>query len=304
MNLNFDTENVETTEFGVGRDIGSDRTYAVVPIDLEVQTTIQEMVEATTQKSKAIVDSPSTFDPAEKYANSEYLTLPIDDDLACRLREFHETPNLRIANDYLDWITKCFCYFARLRDVDGRQLTALRRAAQFKGALKKQNRILSLGTDALRIVENPIFQLNADFDVIVDTDTVHIMHPGSFKILGQIEDAIAEAVPRNVEIISQAVTYVEWANVKEYATTHTRGASLLASIRTNGYADNLDKPALEALCKATGVLLENAQGKIVVPEQHILPFLEVVDRRRYEIGLVAETCERYRASSRTRVGGV
>ena len=262
------------------------------------------MIEATAQKSRASVDSPSTFDPAEKYANEEYLTLPIDDDLASRLRELHEAPNLRIANDYLDWITKCFCYFARLRDGGGRQLTALRRAAQFKGALNKQNRILSLGTDALQIVVNPIFQLNADFDVIVDTDTVHIIHPSSFKILGQIEEAIAEAVPRNVEVISQAVTYVEWANVKDYATTHTRAASLLASIRTNGYADNLDQAALEAHCKATGVLLENVGGKITVPEQHILPFLEVVDRRRYEIGLVAETRERYRASSRTRVGGM
>ena len=142
-----------------------------------------------------------------------------------------------------------------------------------------------MGTDALGIVDGPIFQLNADFDVIVDSDTVHIIHPNSFKLLGEIEEAIAEAVPHNVAAIAQAATYVDWANVEDYAASHSRAASLLASIRTNGYAENLDKSALESLCKGTGVSLEDVQGKIVVSDEQILPFLEVVDRRRYEIGV-------------------
>ena len=266
MNLNFDIENAETTEFGVGRNIGSDRTFAVVPVHLGVQTTLQGMVAGTCQKMEASMESPSTFNPAEKYGSEEYLTLPIDDDLALRLRTLHEAQNLTIADDYLDWMTKCFCYFARLWDADGKQLTALRRATQFKGALNKQNRILSLGSDALRVVDGPIFQLNADFDVIVDADTVHIIHPNSFKLLGQIEEAIAEAVPQNVAAIAQSATYVDWANVEDYAASHTRAASLLASIRTNGYAENLDKSALESLCQGTGVSIEDVQGKIVVPD--------------------------------------
>ena len=303
MNLKFDINNFETTEFGVGRNTGSNRTYAVVPVNLGVQTTLQGMVVDTCQKMEASEGSPPTFSPAEKYSGTEYLTLSIDDDLAVRLRMLHEAPNLITANDYLDWMTKCFCYFARLWDGDGKHLTALRRATQFKGALNKQNRILFPGTDALRVVDRPIFQLNADFDVIVDSDTVHIIHPNSFKLLGQIDEAIAEAVPQNIAAIAQSVTYVDWANVEDYAASHSRAASLLASIRTNGYAENMDKSALESLCHGTGVCLEDVQGKIVVPDGQILPFLEVVDRRRYEIGLVPHTPERYRASSRKRVGG-
>lgn len=303
MNLNFDIENFEATEFGAGRNNGSDRTYAVIPVNLGVQKTLQRMVADTCQKMEASVESPPTFSPGEKYAGKEYLTLPIDDDLAARLRMLHEAPNLTIANDYLDWLTKCFCYFARLWDGDGKQLTALRRATQFKGALNKQNRILSLSTDALRVVDEPIFQLNADFDVIVDSETVHIIHPSSFKLLGQIDEAIAEAVPQNVAAIAQSVTFVDWANVEDYAISHSRAASLLASIRTNGYAENVDKSALESLCHGTGVCLEDVQGKIVVPDGQILPFLEVVDRRRYEIGLVPNISERYRASSRKKVEG-
>ena len=303
MNLNFDVENVETTEFGVGRNIGSDRTYAVVPVHLGVQTTLQGMVAGTRHKMETSVESPATFNPAEKYASEEYLTLPVDDDLALRLRMLHEAPNLTIADDYLNWMTKCFCYFARLWDGDGNQLTALRRATQFKGTLNKQNRMLSLGTDALRVVDGPIFQLNADFDVLVDSDTVHIIHPNSFKLLGQIEEAIAEAVPQNVAAIAQSVTYVDWANVEDYAASHSRAASLLASIHTNSYAENLDKSALESDCTTGGISITDIAGRLVVPDGQIIDFLEVVDRRRYVSRLVPGVTERYKASSRTRVGG-
>ena len=303
MNLNFDIENVEATEFGVGRQIGSDRSFVVVPVVRAVQETLQDIVTATCQKMERNPEPPLTFDPAEKYASEEYLTLPIDNDLALPLRTLHQTSNLPITNDALTWITKSFCYFARFWDNQSRQLTTIRRAAQFKGALNKQNRILSLGTDALRIMEDPIFQLNADFDVVVDSELVHIIHPTSFKLLGQIEEAIAEAVPRNVEAISRAASYVDWSNIEEYAVGHSRAASLLASIRTQGYAANLDEAALVALCVGTGVDLDTFGEQIAVPEEQILPFLEVIDRRRYEIGLVPRTPEQYRASSRTRLGG-
>ena len=121
MNLNFDIEKIEVTEFGVGRQIGSDRTFVTVPIHVAVQRALQEIVAATCRTMEDSAESPSTFDPAEKYASEEYLTLPIDDDLALRLKTLHQTPNLSIANDYLDWITKSFCYFARLQDEQGRQ---------------------------------------------------------------------------------------------------------------------------------------------------------------------------------------
>ena len=303
MNLNFDIEKIEVTEFGVGRQIGSDRIFVAVPAHVAVQRTLQEMVAATCQRMEDSAENPSTFDPAEKYASEEYLTLSIDDDLALRLKTLHQTSNLSIANDYLDWITKSFCYFARLHDDQGRQLTAIRRSTQFKGALNKQNRILSLGTDALRIVENPIFQLNAYFDVVVDSGLIYIIHPTSFKLLGQIEEAIREAVPRNIQAIQSQMGYVEWSAIEEYATSHSRAASLLASIRTNGYGNNLDRSALESDCKAGGISLTDVARELVVPDGQILDFLEVIDRRRYVSRLVAGVTERYKASSRTRVGG-
>jgi hypothetical protein len=42
-------------------------------------------------------------------------------------------------------------------------------------------------------------------------------------------------------------------------------------------------------------------GKINVGIDHVVAFLEVLDRRRYEVILVADSPEPYRASSRQRI---
>ena len=66
MNLNFNIENIEVTEFGVGRKIGSDRTFVAVPTDIGVQKTLQGMVASTCSRMENSAESPATFDPAEK----------------------------------------------------------------------------------------------------------------------------------------------------------------------------------------------------------------------------------------------
>ena len=203
----------------------------------------------------------------------------------------------------LQRLRRASCYFLRATDNSGRRLTALNRASQFKATLGRQGRLMALLSDSLHVIPDPVMQLSAGFDIVMDSEFIHILHPASFRSLGNVDEAIAQAVPRNIEAISQVAHYVDWSNIEEYAGGHSRAASLLASIRTQGYASNLDKAALELLCLRTGVLIETSGGQIAVPEGQILPFLEVMDRRRYEIGLVPDTPEQYRASSRARVGG-
>ena len=77
----------------------------------------------------------------------------------------------------------------------------------------------------------------------------HIIHPNSFILLGQIEEAIAEAMPHNVAAIAQSATYVDWAKVEDYAVSHSRACKpfgidplKLDTLR------HLDKSALETDC--------------------------------------------------------
>ena len=308
MNVNFDISHNVTAEFGVGQREGAIVQYSLMPVDHTVQdallreaeSTVTSISQATTGIAQRTANAPH-FDPSEKYGNKEYVVLPLQHELAASLAELHEADNLSLTTPQLESLRNAHCYFLRGTDNNGRRLTALNRASQFKATLGRQGRLLMLFSDALQVIPDPVMQLNTGFDIVIDSEFIHILHPASFRALGNIDEAIAEAVPQNVRAISQDAFFVDWSNIEEYAASHSRAANLLASIRTQGYAENLDTAALQSLCRRTGVALDTSQGQIVVPTEQIMPFLEVIDRRRYEVGLVPNRPEQYKASSRTRV---
>ncbi len=63
----------------------------------------------------------------------------------------------------------------------------------------------------------------------------------------------------------------------------------------------LDKALLKQACKDTGVDAAESKGKIMVAVGHEMDFLEVLDRRWYQVCLVTNKTEKYRAASRTRI---
>lgn len=300
MNVEFDMSQNRAIQFGVGRKAGEEFQYSILAANPDVQEALREEAQAMLGRIEQETRSPKLYDPAEKYGNDEYLVLPLDHELSTSLAEFHSADNLLPSKPKLQVLKSASCYFMRGTDKSGRSLTALNRAAQFKATLGKQARMV-LVSDTLRVVPDPVVQLNAGFDIVIDSKQIHIFRPASFRSLGGVEEAIAQAVPRNVRAISEAAGFVQWSNIGEYATCRPRAASLLASINSQGFAVDLDKERLEALCERTGVLLDTSQGKISVAVGQIIPFLEVIDRRRYGINLVPSTPEQYKASSRTKV---
>ena len=299
MILDFDIKNLTATEFGVGRDDGNGQTFVSLPVDANVQNALRDIVSATWQAMRKDADDPPRYEPSEKHGSTEYLHLPLNDDLAASIRKLHEAANLPLDADALADSTTVFCYFARVTDVKGRRLTALRRATQFKGVLK--SRLLRFVTDALKLIEDRVFKLDNDFDLLVDSQNVHILRPSGFEFAGQLQDAILNAVPKNVAAIQKDLAFVDFAAIQAYAGVHPRAARYMASIRAQKVTKNIDKNALKRLCKDTGVEVKESKGKLLVGNDHIMGFLEVLDRRRYELELVKGTPERFRAASRRKL---
>jgi hypothetical protein len=303
MNLNFDIGNVTVTEFGVGRDDGNEQTFVAMPVDAGVQGALREMVQATWDAMQKDEDGPAKYEPSEKHGSTEYLYLPLDDELAASVRELHEAESLNIDAAALTEPTDVFCYFARLTDKSKRRLTALRRATQFKGVLKSRNRLIRMLDDTLTIIEDSVFKLDNDFDLLVDGTNVHILRPSGFEFAGKLQQAILAAVPENIKAIRKDLPFVEFDGIEAYAGKHPRAARYLASIRSQGETKNIDKSLLKKLCKETRVEVTESQGKISITGGHEMGFLEVLDRRRYEVSLVKEKPERYRAASRRQING-
>ena len=301
MNLRFDLPRVEATEFGVGRDEGNGQTFVVVPTDSDVQAALREMVQATWDAMQKDDVAPAKYEPSEKHGGTEYLYLPVGDDLAAAVRVLHEADNLMMDGAALHNLAVVFCYFARLTDEKGRRLTALRRAMQFKGIVK--SRLIRLVTDSLKLIEDRVFKLDTDFDLLVDTANVHILRPSGFEFPGKLQQAILDAVPQNIGTIRRDLVFVNFDGIEEYAGSHPRAARYLASIRAQAQSRDVDKASLKKLCRSTVVELTERRGKLVIASGHELGFLEVLDRRRYELTLVKEQPERFRAGSRRKLDG-
>ncbi len=301
MNLDFDLRNVTLTEFGVGRDDGNGQNFVAVPVGTDVQKAVSEIVQATWSVLRKYEDGPAKYDPSEKYGSTEYVYLPLDDPLAASMRDLHKASNLPINTAALSEPAAVFCYFARLKDKKKSRLTALRRATQFKGVLKSKNRLVRMIDDALEIIDDRVFKLDNDFDLLIDGKNLHILRPSSFEFAGKLQQAILGAVRGNVRAIRKDLPFVEFDGIEAYAQKHPRAARYLASIRGQAATKNIDKTLLKKLCRQTGVNVSEANGKLGVLKGHEMGFLEVLDRRRYEVNLVRETPERYRAASRSKI---
>ena len=298
MNLNFDMQNINTTEFGIGRK--NPTAFYFVPVDASAQRAVRAMVRQTLGAMESMVGEASYYQPAEKYASPEYCHLRADDPMAELFSAVSLADNLPPDSQFPKDLASMTCYFVKLTDREGRRLTAFRRAAFFKGMLTKKLVLWDRGT--LRIVDDAVFKLDKDFDLILDSRIVHVLRPSSFEALGNLKKSILEAVPGNVSQLAQEIPYVDFEAVRSYAETRVRAARYVASIRQHNLQD-IDEGALERLCVTTGVEIHRVNGKLSIPEKNVMGFLEVLDRRRYRVELVRESPEFYRATGRQKVGG-
>jgi hypothetical protein len=299
MTLAFNVKTVRVTEFGVGRDGEHGQIFHLVPVDAAVQAALRDIAADTWAAMRALSEDPPKYEPAEKHSSTEYVYLPLADDLVEPLRNLHQATNLPIDATALSDPSQVFCYFVRLTDKQSRRLTAVRRATQFKGILK--SRLIRIVTDALKLIDDPVFKLDADFDLLIDHSRVHILRPSGFEFVGELQEAVLAGAPRNIKAIRTDLPFVNFDLIETYATKHPRAARYLASIRSSSATKDIDKGYLKKHCKATGVEILETKGKITVEDGHVMGFLEVLDRRRYEVVLVKDSPERFRAASRRKL---
>lgn len=301
MTIDFDLDDADAVvEFGLGIEEGGDIVFYTVPVGAEVKNELLAMVRRTCGEMDAFEEGERPYSPAEKHGATEYLVVSAGGDFDAPFRKLHDAEDLEEDTEALLESDGMLSYFVRLIDDVGRRLTAIRRATYFKGILRSRGRLVRLFDDTLMVVEDDVFKLDTDFDLLVDSTATHIWRPTAFEFLGGLKQAVLDAVPTNVEAIQQDLPFVNLASIEEYATSHVRAARYLASIRTQELS-GLDRDALLNLCRKTGVPVEN-QGGVLVPGDNKIGFLEVLDRRRYELELVRGQPERFRAGSRDRIG--
>ena len=300
MELDFDFNQITDTEFGIGRQNRDGKTFLIVRVDVRVQEILRQTALATSQAMQQIAETPLRYEASESYGGKTHLYVELSDSLSIMIDELHNSDFAPTVGDPLANLSGIFCYVAKFTDNQNRRLTALKRATQFK-SLDRRNVLARLMNDALTVVESPLFKLDEDFDLLATSQYVHVLHPRGFEFMCDLQEALRAAAPRNLEAIRQELWFVNLEGFSELVTRQVRAARHLSSIRAGGLHQNIDRDKLAAHCAMIGISLEEVDGRLVVPEQRILDFLEMLDRRRFRVDLVEDDPEHYRAPSRARV---
>ena len=104
----------------------------------------------------------------------------------------------------------------------------------------------------MKIVEDKVFKLDSEFDLLVDSSGISILRPSGFEFDGKLKAAILAAAPSNIKEVKKELSFVDFSGIEIYATTHPRAARYLASIRSQEEATNIDKDSLKRLCTRYG----------------------------------------------------
>jgi hypothetical protein len=301
MPIVFNYETVKVTEFGLGLD-NQTRAFNFVPVDEAVQSSLIDMVKETQHQMEQKEDHPLDYEPSEKYSSTEYLTLSLSNELVKELKILHESENLDENINAFNDIERCFAYFVKLTDDNDNRVTAVRRSTQFKTLIKKRNRLVQYVDNTLTELNDTVFKLDNDFDFIIQNDLIHILRPSGLEFTAQLQRAVMEAVPGNIAVIEKEISFVDFESISKYAQLHPRAARYIASIKSLSEASNVSHHKLAEYCKKTNVQTKEVDGKIYIDDSQVMGFLEILDRRRYEIDLVDDAePEVYRAPSRNRV---
>lgn len=292
----FDFAHITSISFGVCLDTEEGESYRLVPADGDVQTALKEMMEATRAALMKEGTALQEFSPAEKYGAQERLRVGLDSDLVAKHRAIFETANLPTDTHGLANPKALVSYFAIFHDQHGQKLMAFRRAAQFKGVIKKH--LVAFVNDSLRLMPDSLFKLDTDFDFLIFDQQILIWRPSGFLFTADMDEHVAACAMVNVDSISESVACVDFTALRDFVANHKMGMRLVAAIKGRNDLTAITLKCLKSECKVGGVKVVLKQGKLLPAEGSEMAFLMLLDRRRYTVTLIPNSPETYEAPSR------
>ena len=289
---------IVSTEFFVAREAEDAISYAHIPIAAPVATALREMLTAT-MDALEFGDAAipwEAFELSQKYSSEERLRASVADAHFERIRELLALQNIAVDANAIREPEFIAYYFVIFTDNVGERLIAVRRAAQFKGILHA--RVLSMVDDTLILDQRSLFKLDNDFDYVVTGDEVFILRPAGLEFTAQVGTHIREAVAQTVAEVSAILPFIDFTGLTAYIRLHRNAARLMGALRLREDLAQISRSKLEKQCRNCRIEFREHEGRILPSEGHELSFLQLLDRRRYSLSLIARREELYEAPNR------
>jgi len=287
-----------SVQFGVCRGEVRPGDSVVVPVDDGVSAILQEMV-SNTRNAFAELEL-ERYEPSQEYSAASRALLPLGNPLGSKLRTFFDHENWQIDARALADPREVTAYFCVIHDQENNKLIAIRRASQFKAVLRAH--LIQVIDDSLRAVEDNIFKLDTDFDVLIVDRRIYINRVAAFEHLAGIEGQIQAAALESVGELGAALPTFGFDGIETYVSSHKRAARIVAALRARDDLGSTSVTNFRRECARSGVAVKTVDGKLCPEEGHEMEFLQMLDRRRYALSLISGTWEQYEASSRKSVG--
>ena len=295
--MNYDFDNIRSTSFGICTRQQGDISFFDVAVDDRVQQLVKEMAVGTWQQMQSESNTAIAYEASERYSSKHHLFVDLTNPTVDIFRQLQEAVSCDPGGNVLRDPRTVFCYFGRLVDADGNRLIGMRRSSTFKGVLKQKPRFMSLIADELRAIEDDLFRLDFDFDVLVDDEQVHILRPAGFESLGALQNAIRAAAADNVQALRLSLPFVDIGEMDHDSPCNITLARQLASVK-NQRLDGITVDSLRAQCQDNGVEFSEENGILSFDDENLSDLLDVLDRRLYVDGLVPQDPAMYKAGSR------
>jgi hypothetical protein len=238
------------------------------------------------------------YAPSEKYGVAERLKLALADEVCEHPRALFNAQNIPTEPTALQSVKELVFYFAIFHTVKGRKIIGVRRATQFKGVMKAKGRLLRVIDQTLAVVTDDVFKLDWEFDYLVTASSIYILHPSGFEYTAQIDDHILSHAATHATDLEKAISFIDFSGIARYVGNHKRAARLVAALRSRADLTGTCPKMLTKECGETGIKLVETNGKFAPVQGQEMPFLMLLDRRRYRVSLVPSVDETYEAASR------
>jgi len=298
MNSRIRSASLKNVEMGVCKDMPEGERCFLIPIDDSVRDNLESMLWTTYDQLEG---QREDYELTQKYAAKENLVIRSSSPLSQRGRELYETTNIQTNSRALDDPSSVLYYFAFFRYRGGDKVLGVRRAAQFKVVLSARNRLVRMVDETLRVVDDPVFRLDLDFDYLVEPEEISIIRASGFEYTVSMAGYVEEAIESNIEELGRTIPFIDFESLTPFVQSHKRAARVVAALRSREDLARISKRKLVKMCRENNINLVNRRGVLSPAAGHEDSLLKLLDRRRYVISLIEDEYERYEAENRRTV---
>jgi hypothetical protein len=296
----IDIGSIASVNFGIA--LRSNGNLYFVPTDAGLKGALKEMIASTVATLNAVEGDWQAYDISEDYGQRRRIYCNRNNEYMAVFSTLFDAGALDDLTNLPDHVYDIEYYFAEITDNQDRRMVGVRKATQFKGTVKARNRLVRMTNDTLSIIEDTVFKLDNEFDVLITDANIYILSDAKMQQLADITSRVAATAKDKIQAIEDTITFLDLSRIKEKIAKHPRVARYAASIAQNHLIVNFQRAKIEALALQHGIVFKELDtGKLQCRVQDEAKLMELLDARRYHLDLAGNGGDPYRATGRQKV---